>query len=91
MRLENIGQNVLVDPSKIRCFSFVYKKMKRKRLEIEYTLVDEYLKQREKETLKKLRAIKEPAPKKPLLPKVNVTISDRKSNSLLCGRNVRGN
>ena len=80
MRLENIGQNVLVDPSKIRCFSSTYKKMKRKRLEIEYTLVDEYLKQREKETLKKLGSIKEPTPKKPLLPKVNVTTRRRKSN-----------
>ena len=54
--------------------------MKRKRLEIEYTLVDEYLNQREKETLKKLRAIKEPTPKKPLLAKVNVTKRRRKSN-----------
>jgi len=80
MRLENIGQNVLVDPSKIRCFSLEYKKMKRKRLEMEYTLVDEYLKQREKETLKKLSAIKEPHPKKPLLPKVNATKRRRKSN-----------
>ena len=78
MRLENIGQNVLVDPSKIRCFSLEYKKMKRKRLEMEYTLVDEYLKQREKETLKKLSAIKEPA--QPLLAKVNVTKGRRKSN-----------
>ena len=43
--------------------------MKRKRIEFEYTLVDEYLQQREKETLKKLREIKEPTPKKPLLPK----------------------
>ena len=59
--------------------------MKRKRLEIEYTLVDEYLKQA---TLKKLRAIKEP---KPLLPKVNVTKSRRKSDPLLCGSHVRGN
>ena len=65
--------------------------MKRKRIEFEYTLVDEYLQQREKETLKKLREIKEPTPKKPLLPKfaqdfpnlvpkVNVTKGDRKSN-----------
>lgn len=53
--------------------------MKRKRIEFEYTLVDEYLRQREKETLKKLHKIKEPA-KKPLLSKVNVTKGDRKSN-----------
>ena len=32
---------------KFDAFSFVYKKMKRKRLEMEYTLVDEYLTQRE--------------------------------------------
>ena len=75
MRLENIGQNVLVDPSKIRCFSLHTKKMKRKRL----TLVDEYLKQREKETLKKLRAIKEPDPK--VQRKVNATKSRGKSNT----------
>ena len=69
MRLENIGQNVLVDPSKIRCFSLHTKKMKRKRP------VD--LKQREK--IKKLRAIKEPDPK--VQRKVNATKSRGKSNT----------
>ena len=47
--------------------------MKRKRLEMEYTLVDEYLTQREADfynKLKKLNKIKEP-PKKPLLKKIN--------------------
>jgi hypothetical protein len=90
--LKIIGQNMLVYLSKFRCFSFVYKKMKRKRIDFEYTLVDEYLNQREKETLKALDALTKmkepaaygqsprvgPAPKKPLLAKVNVTKSNRK-------------
>ena len=44
--------------------------MKRKRIDFEYNLVDEFLNQREKETLKALDALtkmKEPSPKKPLL------------------------
>lgn len=53
--------------------------MKRKRIEIEYNLVDEYLKQKEKDTLEALKKIKEPTPKKPLLTKVNVTKRYRKS------------
>jgi len=51
--------------------------MKRKRIEI--NLVDEYLKQKEKDTLEALKKIKEPTPKKPLLTKVNVTKRNRKS------------
>ena len=57
--------------------------MKRKRLEFEYNLVDEYLMQREKDTLKALDAlkkIKEPTPKKPLLLKVNASKRNRKPN-----------
>jgi hypothetical protein len=66
--------------------------MKRKRIDFEYNLVDEYLNQREKDTLKALDALKkEPtverssggfsktsSPKKPLLAKVNVTKRNRK-------------
>jgi hypothetical protein len=55
--------------------------MKRKRIDFEYNLVDEFLNQREKETLTALAALKkmkEPAPKKPLLVKVNVTKRNRK-------------
>ena len=55
--------------------------MKRKRIDFEYNLVDEFLNQREKETLKALDALKkmkEPSPKKPLLAKVNVTKRNRK-------------
>lgn len=55
--------------------------MKRKRIDFEYNLVDEYLNQREKDTLKALKALKkmkEPTPKKPLLAKVNVTKRNRK-------------
>ena len=53
--------------------------MKRKRIDFEYNLVDEYLNQREKDTLKALDALKkEPTPKKPLLAKVNVTKRNRK-------------
>ena len=53
---------------KFDAFSFVYKKMKRKRLEMEYTLVDDYLNQREAEIYNKLKKMKEPPPqKKPLL------------------------
>ena len=55
--------------------------MKRKRIDFEYNLVDEFLNQREKETLKALDALtkmKEPTPKKPLLAKVNVTKRNRK-------------
>ncbi len=52
-----------------------------KRIDFEYNLVDEFLNQREKETLRALDALKkmkEPAPKKPLLAKVNVTKRNRK-------------
>lgn len=42
-------------------------------------LVDEYLKQREKDTLKALKKMKEPTPTKPLLAKVNVAKRNRKS------------
>ena len=75
--------------SKFDAFSFVYKKMKRKRLEMEYTLVDEYLTQREADfynKLNKLNKIKEPSPKDPKKPllkskrKTNVTSGNRKSN-----------
>jgi hypothetical protein len=55
--------------------------MKRKRIDFEYNLVDEFLNQREKETLTALAALKkmkEPTPKKPLLAKVNVTKRNRK-------------
>jgi hypothetical protein len=55
--------------------------MKRKRIDFEYNLVDEFLNQREKETLTALDALKkmkEPTPKKPLLAKVNVTKRNRK-------------
>ena len=58
--------------------------MKRKRLEMEYTLVDEYLNQREADIYNKLKKMKEPTLKKPLLksqPKTNVTSGNRKSNS----------
>ena len=52
-----------------------------KRLEIEYNLVDEYLMQREKDTLKALDALKKIKPsKKPLLLKVNVPKRNRKPN-----------
>ena len=53
--------------------------MKRKRLEIEYNLVDEYLLQREKDTLDALKKMKE---KKPLLSKdkVNDPKRNRKPN-----------
>ena len=57
--------------------------MKRKRLEMEYTLVDEYLTQREADFYNKLKKMKEPDPKKPLLKskrKTNVTSGNRKSN-----------
>ena len=64
--------------------------MKRKRIDFEYNLVDEYLKQKEKDTLEALKKIKEPPVKKPLLTKfaqdfsnldtkVNVTKRNRKS------------
>jgi hypothetical protein len=64
--------------------------MKRKRIDFEYNLVDEYLNQREKDTLKALKALKKepaaygqsprvgPAVEKPLLAKVNVTKRNRK-------------
>ena len=64
---------------KFVAFSLVLKKMKRKRTEFEYNLVDEFLKQKEKDTLEALKKIKEPTPKKPLLPKINVTKRYRKS------------
>ena len=63
--------------------------MKRKRIDFEYNLVDEFLKQKEKDTLEALKKIKEPPVKKPLLKfaqdfsnldtKVNVTKRNRKS------------
>ena len=53
--------------------------MKRKRIDFEYNLVDEFLKQKEKDTLEALKKIKEPPVKKPLLTKVNVTKRNRKS------------
>ena len=65
-------------------FLLYTKKMKRKRLEMEYTLVDEYLNQREADVYNKLKKMKEPTPKKPLLksqPKINVTRGNRKSNT----------
>ena len=53
--------------------------MKRKRIDFEYNLVDEFLNQREKDTLKALAALKKmKEPKKPLLAKVNVTKRNRK-------------
>ena len=51
---------------------------------MEYTLVDEYLNQREADVYNKLKKMKEPTPKKPLLksqPKINVTRGNRKSNT----------
>ena len=58
---------------------------------MEYTLVDEYLNQREADIYNKLKKMKEPPPQKPLLPKfaqdfpnlvpkINVAKGDRKSN-----------
>ena len=67
---------------KFDAFSFVYKKMKRKRSEMEYTLVDEYLTQLEAEFYNKLKKVKEPDPKPPKSkPKTNATKRSRKSNS----------
>ena len=61
--------------------------MKRKRLEMEYNLVDEYLNNRETETMKKLKELWVNRdhfvnPTKPLKskPKTNATSGNRKSN-----------
>ena len=68
--------------------------MKRKRLEMEYNLVDEYLNNRETETMKKLKElwVNREQYKKPLIsplrgqllkskPKTNAPSGNRKSNS----------
>jgi len=79
---EFICQNMLVYLSKYRCFSLYTQKMKRKRLEMEYNLVDEYLNNRETETMKKLKELWVNREKKPLKskPKTNATSGNRKSN-----------